>query len=107
MKVITTRRSKGWLQAIGRRGTRRQRAKYRNAYVILGGGGCYGIGRRYDSGTVADRRRYERAERRRGYAVPASSPYLDGGAGEPMWHGVKGMVGPFWTYSGGIWYGRV
>ena len=102
MKTITTRRGKGWLQALYRRGTKRQRTKYSNAYVILCGDGCYGVGRRYIEGSAADERRYLRAERRRGEPVPA----FDGGVVEPAWHGVKGMVGLFWTYDGGVWVGR-
>lgn len=103
--IITTKKSRARIVAIIRRGTKRQRKKYRNTYAVICGDGKYILGRLYrESGRLQDR--LDRAERRGGLAYPR---YAEGvGIVEPAWHGVKGMVGMFWTWRGddGVWVGR-
>lgn len=104
--VIVTRRSQNRILAICRRGTKRQRAKYRNALLTMCKDDRLVLGEDWGRrlrGLVW--RRIDRAERRRGNPLPIWS---DHGRAEPMWHGVKGMVGAFWTLDPvtGAWVGR-
>lgn len=104
-KVIVTRRSAGHIMGIVRHGTKRQRAKYRNAYVVLCAKGRCIVGVSYfdtpiNKGAEA---RLSRAERRMGIPTPM---FDNAGRVEPAWHGVKGMVGLSWTLDGDVYVGR-
>lgn len=106
--VIVTRRSMHRIVAICRRGTKRQRAKYRNALVTLCRDDRIVLGEDWGRRLQKHQwRRLDRAERRRGIPVPVWSEDY-GGRTEPMWHGVKGMAGAYWTLdtTTGAWVGR-
>lgn len=100
--IITSKRSLGRIVAIARGGTKRQRKKYRNTYAVLCKDDCYLLGRLYPGSDILQAR-LDRAERRRGY--PAGS-MTEQGIKEPAWHGVRGMVGMYWTWHDGVWSGR-
>lgn len=110
MKVIVTKRSHRWVSNIAEHGTKRQRAKYRNTYCTLA---VYDNGRRtgyclgkYWNDNLVGELRLAREERRIGIAAPM---FLYDSRYEPMWDGVRGMVGSLWTYSGehgGTWSTR-
>lgn len=109
MKVIVTRRARKWVRNIAKNGTKRQRAKYRNAYCTLTVRGSritgYMIGKHWDDGIVGELK-LAREQRRIGLPAPE---FVDDKIHEPMWDGVKGMRGAFWTYRGDlgdVWVGR-
>lgn len=96
VKVIVTKRTHHRILDIARRGTKRQRAKYRNAYTtICRNGYIVGIHYGYEVAEPRSEKRFERAERRRG--VP--TPLFDNGPVEPAWHGITGRCGLFWTIT--------
>ena len=90
MKIITTQRSVGRIASIMNRGTKRQRAKYRHAVLVLSG-----IIKTILCGPIPDPqdpvwREWARRERRRGSAVMSGLPER---VKCPSWHGVKGLRG--------------
>lgn len=105
--VIVTKRSVHRIGDICRCGTKRQRAKYRNALLTMCKDDRLVLGDDWGSRLPRQWRRIDRAERRLGSPLPIWSEDYSGHV-EPMWHGVKGMVGAFWTLdpATGAWVGR-
>jgi len=105
MSVIRTKRSAGRILTIAKSGTKRQRAKYKNAYVTLCKNNSYVLGQRWnwEQRDLINDRKYFKAERRNGHALPT---FLNSKICEPQWYGVKNMIGMYWTFKKETWVSR-